>query len=52
MKRNDLKKMYYKETSDYYKDKDGNITKQYLNWVEDNYIKLITILDENRNKTS
>ena len=43
MKRNELKQMYYKETSNYYKDKDGNINKEYLNWVEDNYIRLISI---------
>lgn len=35
MKRNDLKKQFYKETPYWWKDKDGKPTIQYVNWLED-----------------
>lgn len=38
MKRNELKQAYYKETGNYYKDKDGLINKEYMNWLEDKLI--------------
>ncbi len=38
MKRNKLKQIYHKQTGEYYKDQDGAINKEYMNWLEDKLI--------------
>ena len=43
MKRNEIKQKYHKETLNYYKDKNGLINKEYMNWLEDNLIKEVNI---------
>ena len=48
MKRNELKQKYHKETLCYYKDQNGLINKEYMNWLEDELIKQLTLT----NKTS
>jgi hypothetical protein len=35
MKRNEIKQKYHKETLNYYKDSNGLINKEYMNWLED-----------------
>tara|TARA_R110002167_G_scaffold361407_1_gene579713 strand:+ start:1914 stop:2144 length:231 start_codon:yes stop_codon:yes gene_type:complete len=45
MKRNELKQKYHKETLCYYKDKNELINKEYMNWLEDELIKQLTLTD-------
>lgn len=45
MKRNELKQKYHKETFCYYKDKNGLINKEYMNWLEDELIKQLTLTE-------
>jgi hypothetical protein len=45
MKRNELKQKYHKETLCYYKDQSGLINKDYMNWIEDELIKQLTLTD-------
>jgi hypothetical protein len=43
MKRNKLKQKYHKETLCYYKDQNGVINKDYMNWLEDYLITELNI---------
>lgn len=45
MKRNELKQKYHKETLCYYKDQSSLINKDYMNWLEDEIIKQLTLTD-------
>ena len=45
MKRNELKQKYHKETLCYYKDQNGLINKEYMNWLEDELIRQLTLTD-------
>tara|TARA_R110000851_G_C12829860_1_gene540566 strand:+ start:391 stop:630 length:240 start_codon:yes stop_codon:yes gene_type:complete len=45
MKRNELKQKYHKETLCYYKDQNGLINKEYMNWLEDELIRQLTLPD-------